>query len=226
VTALTAVLTGCLKIDLALEINEDASVDGEIIFAVSEELAQLTGQSREQLIEQFQADVMRDAPEGVTQQPYQDDGLEGTRLILDDVPLDEFDPADETLTITHEGDYYVVDGSFDLRAIGDLQQLSASQREAFEGVAETADVRLAITFPGTVIDHNGELDGRTVTWSPSGTEPVQIHARAEDSAPDSFAGPAIAAVLILGAVAVLALRGRLSSQDRPSDPPSSEVAEA
>jgi hypothetical protein len=68
VTALTAVLTGCLKIDLALEINEDASVDGEIIFAVSEELAQLTGQSREQLIEQVQADVMRDAPEGVTQQ--------------------------------------------------------------------------------------------------------------------------------------------------------------
>jgi hypothetical protein len=68
VTALTAVLTGCLKIDLALEIFEDASVDGEIIFAVSEELAQLTGQSREQLIEQVQADVMRDAPEGVTQQ--------------------------------------------------------------------------------------------------------------------------------------------------------------
>jgi hypothetical protein len=74
-----------------------------------------------------------------------------------------------------------------------------------------------------LIDHNGELDGRTVTWSPTGTEPVEIHARAEDSAPDSFAGPAIAAVLILGAVAVLALRGRRSSQNRPSHPTTSGV---
>ena len=220
---LIGVLTGCYKIDLTLEINEDASVDGEIIFAVSEELAQLTGQSRSELIEQFQADLLRDAPEGVSQQPYQDDGLAGTRLILDDVALDDFDPADGTLTITHEGDHYLVDGRFDPRAVGELDELSASQREALEGVAETAQIRLAVTFPGRVIDHNGQLDGRTVIWSPTGTDPVEIHARAEDSAPDSFVGPTIAALLILGAVAVLALQLRRTSQDNRSHPQTSSV---
>jgi hypothetical protein len=206
--ALIGVLTGCLKIDMALDLNEDATVNGEIIFAVTDELVQLTGQSRDELIEQFQADVMRDAPRGVTQQPYRAQGLAGTRLILDDVALDDFAPADETLTITHEGNHYVVDGRFDLRAVADLEQLSTSQRDAFEGVAETAQVRLAMTFPGRVIDHNGQLDGRTVTWTPTGTEPVELHARAEDSQRHSFTGPAIAALLILSAVAVLALRRR------------------
>jgi hypothetical protein len=62
--ALLVVLTGCLKIDMTLDVNENASVDGEIIFAVSQELAQLTGRSRDELVEQFQADVMRDAPAG------------------------------------------------------------------------------------------------------------------------------------------------------------------
>jgi hypothetical protein len=81
--ALLVALAGCLKIDLALDIDENASIDGEIILAVSEELAQLTGQSREELIAQFEADVMRNAPEGVTKESYRTAGLEGTRLILD-----------------------------------------------------------------------------------------------------------------------------------------------
>ncbi len=99
---LLVVLTGCIKIDLALDINENEAIDGEIILALSKELAQLTGQSREQLIAQFEADVMRDAPEGVTKESYRTEGLEGTRLILHDVPVDAFDPIEEALSIMHE----------------------------------------------------------------------------------------------------------------------------
>ncbi|HET6920422.1 MAG TPA: hypothetical protein VFI46_13280, partial [Jiangellaceae bacterium] len=42
---LLVVLTGCIKIDLALDINENEAIDGEIILALSHELAQLTGQA-------------------------------------------------------------------------------------------------------------------------------------------------------------------------------------
>ncbi len=223
--ALLVVLTGCLKVDLALEISQDESVDGEIILAVSEELAQLTGQSREELIAQFEADVMRNAPEGVTKEPYRTEGLEGTRLILDDVPVAVFDPADQTLSIVHEDDHYVVNGMFDLAAI--TGELSDTDRKALEGVADTMDVRIAITFPGRVVDHNGELDGQTVTWVPTSVEALEIHARAEDSAPAvdatrveestpgrSFAGPVIAALLIVSVVALLTLLRRRSSQPR------------
>jgi hypothetical protein len=118
-----------------------------------------------------------------------------------------------------------------------LAELSASQREAFEGVAETAQIRVAITFPGRVVDHNGHLDGRTVTWTPTGTEPVEIHARAEDSQQRSFTGPVIAALLILGAVGVLVMRRRretltaretdpsLLSTDQPAGSPDGRQAD-
>ena len=204
--ALLVVLTGCFKIDMDLDISEDETVDGEIILAVSDELAEATGQSREELVEQFEADVMRDAPDGVTQQPYSSEGLAGTRLILADVAVDEFSPADETLSILHEGDQYVVDGAFDPAAVGDLGALSE------EAVANTVDVRVAITFPGDVIEHNGELDGRTVTWVPTSTKAIDIHARAEDSAESVSALPlVVAALAIAGVVIFLAVRRRRDS---------------
>ncbi len=31
---------------------------------------------------------------------------------------------------------------------------------------ENAELRIAITFPGTVTKHNGKLKGKTVTWVP------------------------------------------------------------
>ena len=161
--ALLVVLTGCFKIDMTLDVNEDESVDGRIILAVTEELAQLTGQTREEIVEQFEADVMRAAPAGVTHEPYWAEGLQGTQLNLDGVRLAELDL--QFLSIEHEDDQYVVDGRFDPRAVSGLGELSASEQEAFEGIADSMDVRVAITFPGEVIDHNGELDGRTVTWT-------------------------------------------------------------
>jgi hypothetical protein len=214
---LPVVLTGCFKIDMDLDISENETVDGEIILAVSDELAEATGQSRAELVEQFEADVMRDAPDGVTQQPYSSEGLAGTRLILDNVAVDEFSPADETLSIVHEGDQYVVDGGFDPAAVGDLGALSE------EAVANTMDVRVAITFPGDVIEHNGELDGRTVTWVPTSTEAIDIHARAEDSAGRASALPlVVAAVVIVGAAASLVLRRRRDSE--PSEEPTASEA--
>jgi hypothetical protein len=48
--ALVVVLSGCFKIDMALDVNEDESVDGRVILAATEELARLTGQTREEII--------------------------------------------------------------------------------------------------------------------------------------------------------------------------------
>jgi hypothetical protein len=225
--ALNVVLTGCLRIDVDLNIPESESIDGEIVLAVSEELAQVTGQSRDELIAQFETNVMRNAPEGVTKESYRDGELEGTRLTLDAVPVAAFNPADETLSIVHEGDHYIVNGKFDLAAL--TGELSETEQQALEGVADAMDVRVAITFPGRVLDHNGELDGQTVSWVPTGVEAIEIHARAEDSAlaedtprPEdstparSFAGPAVAALLIVSVVVVLTLLRRRSNQPRES----------
>jgi hypothetical protein len=141
---------------MTLDVNEDESVDGRIILAVTEELAQLTGQTREEIVEQFEVDVMRAAPAGVTHEPYQAEGLQGTQLNLDGVRLAELDL--QFLSIGHEDDHYVVDGRFDPGAVSSLGELSGSEQEAFEGIADSMDVRVAITFPGEVIEF---VTGRT-----------------------------------------------------------------
>jgi len=210
--AVAVSLAGCLKLDMSLDIAEDETVDGHIIMAVSEELARLSGQDPQELAEEFRNDVMSDAPEGVTQEPYQAEGFQGTRMVMDDVPLDEFDFSDdETLSIVHEGDEYVVNGVLDLTGATELGELSGEEQELVEGLAETMDVQVAVTFPGEVIEHNGELDGRTVTWAPAFGESLDIEARAEDSGGSSFPWlivGVVAGLLAIGALAVLALRRR------------------
>jgi hypothetical protein len=81
VAAVAVALAGCLKVDMSLEINDDESIDGHVIMAVSDGLAQLTGEDPETLAQQFEDEVMDDAPEGVTQEPYEDDEFQGTRLV-------------------------------------------------------------------------------------------------------------------------------------------------
>jgi hypothetical protein len=48
-----------------------------------------------------------------------------------------------------------------------------------EGLLEV-DGRIQVTFPGEVVDHNGELEGRTVTWTFDETqsEPLEMFAEA------------------------------------------------
>jgi hypothetical protein len=206
VAALATALAGCLKVDVSLEINDDESIDGHVIMAVSDELAQLTGQDPETLAQQFEDDVMEDAPEGVTQESYEDDEFQGTRLVLDGVALEEFDFSDdETLSIVHEGDEYQVNGMLDMTGADELGDLSGEEQELIEGFADSMDVRVAITFPGDVIEHNGELEGRTVTWTPEFGETLDIQARAEDSAGSSFPWWIVGVVAALVAVAVLVL---------------------
>jgi hypothetical protein len=208
---------------MSLEINDDESIDGHVIMAVSDGLAQLTGQDPETLAQQFEDDVMDDAPEGVTQEPYEDDEFQGTRLVLDGVALDEFDFSDdETLSIVHEGDEYQVNGVLDITGAEELGDLSGEEQELIDGFADSMDVRVAITFPGSVIEHNGELEGRTVTWTPEFGETLDIQARAEDSGGSSFpwwiAGVVAALVAVVVLVLLLALRRRSAGSTAAPEP--------
>ena len=78
-TGLTLLLAGCLKLDMAITISPDDTVDGELVFAVNKELLELSGQTVDDLL--GQTDVPSDV-EGATQEPYEDDRFVGTRVRL------------------------------------------------------------------------------------------------------------------------------------------------
>lgn len=164
ILALTLLLTGCLKLDMALTISPDDTVDGELVFAVNKELLELTGQSVDDFLGQTQ--VPSDVP-GATQELYEDDRFVGTRVVFDSVPLAELqqESATDSLSIVREGDRFVVSGVLDL-STADQELQGNPFEDQIQQAFDSAELRVAVTFPGEVIETNGQVDGTTVVWEP------------------------------------------------------------
>jgi hypothetical protein len=174
--ALAMLLTGCIKVDLNMQLHEDNTVGGTMVFAVSRDLLALTGSSADDLLGQITASA-GPLPSGVRFQeaPYTDDRFEGKTYTFSDVPIDTFSQgttAGETISIKRVGDTFQVTGEIDLTpaATGQLQPGAAQ-------LAKDMELRIAITFPGPVSQQSGgTISGNTVTWTPVFGEKTEIQA--------------------------------------------------
>jgi hypothetical protein len=180
--ACLTLLSGCFKLDIELTIHGDDTVTGTMVFAYDKRLAELTNQSEDSLVQSLTDNDRLDAPAGARTELYSDDTYVGIRVVFDRVAIADnnrvaTDPDD--LRIAHTGDRYTVSGVMDLTEL-DLTN------PALQEVAQTFQMRIAITMPGRVISHNGELDGRTVTWRPQPGERTEL--RAESEEPSRFFG--------------------------------------
>jgi hypothetical protein len=220
------VLSGCIKLDMALTVNSDDTVDGTLIFGVSKQLLELTGQSPEDLL--AEAPIPTDV-EGVSSEPYEDEEFQGQQVTLDGVPLDEFNQGSfaggtgatgatasaDQLRIIREGNNYVVSGAFDLSSVG--ASTGATGATGFPGAEElfrSAEMKISITFPGEVVRSNGRVDGSTVTWTPRVGERLEI--QATGSARGGGDGSTMMILLIVGGVVIVAaiVAGILMSRRR------------
>jgi hypothetical protein len=176
---LTLLLAGCLKLDMALTISPDDTVDGEMVFAVNKELLELTGQSVDDLL--GDTAVPDDVP-GASQEPYEDDRFVGTRVVFEDVALEDMQEGSDpdSLSIERTGDTYEVNGVMDLTA-DDAELEGNPFEDQLTEAFDTAELRIAITFPGEVLETNGQVDGTTVTWEPVFGERTELQAVASAS---------------------------------------------
>lgn len=212
VGVLVLALAGCVRFQADLTVAPANTVDGTIIVAVlsTEDTDEGRAQARENAdgVATGLLGTLKDA-DGVAVADYaSDDDYVGYELRLTAVPFEAFSGNDpDSLRFERDGDEIVFTGALDF-----TEQSSDMNSDSDDG----SDLTVSITFPGTVIDHNGELSGTTVSWS------TPIKARVEMSA-RSEAGGAVAAgnllplilgiagVVLLAVVAlvvVLALRGR------------------
>jgi hypothetical protein len=185
-------MTGCIKLNMNLGINSDNTVSGTVEFGVQKELVDLTGQNVEDLLGS-DAPFPSNAP-GVTVEPFDDGEFVGRQVILEDVPIEEFNSggivgasgamgasgptsgAGDSLQIARRRDTFVVTGVLDLsRALsGVTGPLAGTDGGQF---FESADIKIAITFPGEVLQApGGEIDGNTVTYTPEFDERLEIDA--------------------------------------------------
>ena len=212
-------LSGCFKLDMSL-ISPDNTVDGSIILAVDRAQAELFGGEealRESLSGEGSGLLGEDPATGsVEVQDYEDDDWIGNEYVFTDVALDEFG-SDETgdLSITREGDEFVVEGTLDLSQ-GTETDPSAN------ALLESAEAEISITFPGAVESSNGVEDGNTVTWTPVPGEVTEISAVGSAEAglpwPLIVAGLALLTLVVVGIVLLVVLRGRESASAPAAGP--------
>ncbi|GAA1759552.1 LppM family (lipo)protein [Luedemannella helvata] len=173
--AVLFVMTGCMKMNVDFKIEGDY-VNGTMIMAVDKKLAAMSGQTEDQLVDE----MTKDAPDepGVTSEKYDDGTFVGKKYIFDKTPLDKMSDnsdADE-LKIVHDkaAKTYTVTGTMDLTEIKNDDPTTAAMMGSL-------DIKIAITFPGKVREHNGELNGTTVTWKPKAGEKTELKAVAEEA---------------------------------------------
>lgn len=219
--ALALVLTGCIKLNMDLVINSDDTVSGVVQFGVQKELLELTGQSAEDLL--GDAPLPSDVP-GVTTEPFEDEEFAGQQFNFESVPIAQFNqsqvtgatgltgvPATDTLTITHQGDTFVVAGVLDLSG-GDITGATNPFGGTGAELLESAEIRVSITFPGDVIEATGgQIEGNTVTYRPQFGDRLEIDATgsaiddgdAEAAAGGDDGGSNLLLILIIAAVVVV-----------------------
>lgn len=167
--ALIFLCSSCIKFDVNLVVNSDGTVNGRIIYAVSESLKSLSesGESNTEL-----DDLLDESTPGVTVKPYDQGGYEGKQYFLENVPFDEFEDNGNSgeLSFNREGDQITMSGYLDLEVESDE---STSDEAIFgdalaQSLLSSGDIRIRVKFPAEVIATTGELskDKRTVTWNP------------------------------------------------------------
>ena len=192
--ALTLALAGCLKLDMALEVSSDDTVSGTMIFAFQKSAMEAMGQDPKEMAEQsVQVD---ESVEGISAAPYDEGDFAGVEYAFDAVPLDDFNETskeDGGLVIEREGDSFVVSGEMDLSS-GDTTGL-----EGMDQAFASAEIKIAITFPGEVTEANGNVSGNTVTWEPKLGEMTTFEATAGATG----GGSSSMMLLIVGGVILL-----------------------
>jgi hypothetical protein len=172
--ALVFALTGCMKVDAQVAINDDDTVSGSIVMALDKRLAALTGKTQDQLVESITLQpgtISKDT----AAEPYEDRDYVGRRFVFSGVPLKDFHGTDQvSVNLVHQHDSYVLNGVADLRTVNLTDP-------AVQRFADLFSFTVSVTFPGPVVESNGVLNGRTVTWTPKAGQSIPLHARAEKS---------------------------------------------
>lgn len=156
-------LTSCVKVDLETTIGQDDTVSGSMTAAIHVEAAEVIGTAP---ATEF-IDTLTDTVTGVYRtEPYDDGEFTGKTVYYEQVPIDEFSPTQSddveptSLRITHDNERYRVDGEWRLPEL----DVGQAVPQLDESVVDSAEFTVSVTFPGEVIDHNGSLSGKTVTW--------------------------------------------------------------
>lgn len=186
VLVLGTLLGGCARVRAALAVQPDDTVSGELIFATPAKSADDRGPS---------VTLPPDLAGAVDVSAYRQDGYTGSLLRFNRLSFGQvvalthatFPSGDRVqVNLRRAGGRVLVTGSVDLTTVS----------------VDKADFQLKMSFPGRVVDTNGENDSGTVSWTFTPGEVGDISATVAYADPD--APSALDWTLGLASVVVLA----------------------
>lgn len=221
---LALALAGCVRFQADLTLNPENTVTGNVIVAVlvSDETDETdeTDEGTLATADQIATGLLGglSTQPGVTTVEYGEDGYLGRSIQFEGVPLTAFSGTEPgALSFIREADVYRFTGTLDFSG-------ETVPQEGTEDAEDDGNLTVQVTFPGPVLEHNGTLEGTTVSWSTAVDQPLEMSARGSATPPGPPIGliiGAIAALLLVVAIVagILVLRSRRRATKPPPTPP-------
>ncbi|MEV4954756.1 LppM family (lipo)protein [Paenarthrobacter nitroguajacolicus] len=194
--ALMLALTGCVKLNMSVKVNNEKSVDYEVVYAIQKSV--LGEKSFDEFMESNGTGSRgMDIPDGATVVDYEDEKYKGKRITaanLDPAKLADSSSSENPFELKKEGDYYVIS----MGGVTGAESGDASSSAMAKSMFDEASVKF--TFPGKVVEANGAtVDGNTATFDMLALNGTVVQAKAEANA-----GIPMWIIWILAAVLVIA----------------------
>ncbi|MFJ6538206.1 LppM family (lipo)protein [Paenarthrobacter sp. NPDC091711] len=214
--ALMLALTGCVKLNMSVKVNNEKSVDYEVVYAIQKSV--LGDKSFDEFMESNGTGSQgMDIPDGATVVDYEDEKYKGKRITaanLDPAKLAESSSSESPFELKRDGDFYVISmGGVTGGESGDASS-SAMAKSMFDEASVT------FTFPGKVVEANGAtVDGNKATFDMLSVKDTVVQAKAEANAGiPMWIIWILVAVLVIAAALVLlfVLLRKRSAQQQPA----------
>ncbi len=205
---LAFLLTGCIKLDMALTVNKDKTVSGTVILGFADSLAALgsgTGSSTTTTPGGLDG-LINKKSKGVTVSKYHQGGFTGEKVTFDHSPLNAFSSStqkDGSFAIDIKGNHAYISGAMDLSSTGTGASGTSSMDDALtKAMFAGAQIRISVTFPGKITKSTGEIskDGRTVTWNPTIGDKTDLATTVALDSPLNYIPWAFGGVLLIALV--------------------------
>lgn len=186
-TASAVLLSGCFKIDMQLEINADDTVDGSMIMALDKEARdsmESMGEGSDDM--SFSEEDLAELGPDAEVSPYEDEKFVGEKVTFQGVTVealnksfqeDDGEESSDEFELVHEDGQYRFSGQLDMSDLtgeGSSEGAGDEDLEGFEEMAKMmlrdAEMKISVTFPGDIVETNGVVDGKTVSWDLMDTE--------------------------------------------------------
>ncbi|PSK61279.1 hypothetical protein B0E53_06826 [Micromonospora sp. MH33] len=207
--ALVAALSGCMQLNLGLTVNTDDTVTGQLLLTAEKSLLKRRNPDVAAAFAELRQNIPS-LPAGAETR-YEDATYYGIQIAYRKTPLSQF--TSESVNLVRDGDLYRFSLPLDPKKYGGkVAEQDPRNQQAFMTLMS---FEISVTFPGRVLDTNGTVNGRSVSWKVVANQPKPADLRAVAEAPaqpSASVSPAAAAagggfpwLLVVGGVVVLLL---------------------